>query len=518
MDSWLTEQHLLSVFPNLITEYWINKPINDNLDYQPLDSSSVRNIGPLEIPSSPSATTVKQGNKANSGEVVSTALQSTSVSTAVTVNIPQVTPVFENQSTKNANETTGEKNIPADFTVCESLKLPVKVPFRENSNEALKTDVIQQNKENEEIAATSHNEPLILLSKNDEQPVINEERDKIKPNLNLPFSKIQSNLTQPVPSFENQIHMTQNGFQYLTSFDPLNQLNQHIAQQVQHLPVAQEAKPKKNSTLKSKPKQKEPVVCDLCGKTIASKKNLRMHKIVKHFKNGSFECEICNRKFALKRDLKRHMPFHTNERNYVCKFCGLLCKQPGHLTKHMRTHTEVMNWRCDCCFKTFRVQADLKEHCFTEHKDVGENNVLECSVCKEKLKLPNSVYRHSLRHSGVRDFKCNICDATFKLKQHMQVCRSFSYLVFYFLKCLLFRISINSFITGLIFYKLSFKKIGPARLDKCWYQARVNNFPDSLLSLLEIYFLEFIISRQIGCCKAKSISLLVNVFQVPAEH
>ena len=94
MDSWLTEQHLLSVFPNLITEYWINKPINDNLDYQPLDSSSVRNIGALEIPSSPSATTVKQVNKPSSGEVVTTALQSTSESTTITVNIPQVTPVF----------------------------------------------------------------------------------------------------------------------------------------------------------------------------------------------------------------------------------------------------------------------------------------------------------------------------------------------------------------------------------------------------------------------------------------
>ena len=171
---------------------------------------------------------------------------------------------------------------------------------------------------------------------------------------------------------------------------------------------------------KKDPKEKQPVACDICGKMISSRKNLRVHKTVRHFKNGSFSCDICGRKFALNRDLQRHMPLHTNERNYVCKFCGLQCKQPGHLTKHLRTHTEVMNWRCDCCFKNFKVQADLKEHCFTEHTDIKDKN-LTCSVCKEKLKLPNSVYLHSLRHSGVREHECVECKATFKLKQHLQV-------------------------------------------------------------------------------------------------
>lgn len=235
------------------------------------------------------------------------------------------------------------------------------------------------------------------------------------------------------PSFDNPLHQFVNqAAMQLPQMDHLNsQRHQATLSQMLAESGVEERRtsmPKKVITKQQQqqqqqqatPKDKQPVTCDICGKSISSRKNLRVHKTVKHFKNGNFACNVCGRKFALNRDLKRHMPLHTNERKYVCPYCGLQCKQPGHLTKHIRTHTEVMNWRCDCCFKNFKVQADLKEHCFTEHANIKDRN-LTCSVCKEKLKLPNSVYLHSLRHSGVREFECHICKATFKLKQHMQV-------------------------------------------------------------------------------------------------
>ena len=83
--------------------------------------------------------------------------------------------------------------------------------------------------------------------------------------------------------------------------------------------------------------------------------------------------------------------------------------------KHMDTHKKERNYRCDVCHQNFKVQADLKAHCFADH----QNQIMKCNVCKQTLHTANSVYLHSMRHSGTRDHLCNVCGARFKRKQHL---------------------------------------------------------------------------------------------------
>lgn len=79
----------------------------------------------------------------------------------------------------------------------------------------------------------------------------------------------------------------------------------------------------------------------------------------------------------------------------------------------------IKNFRCDICFKTFKVQAELKEHCFSVHANEG---VITCIVCKKKLTTALSIYTHSVMHSGAREHECDICGYAFKtltgLKEH----------------------------------------------------------------------------------------------------
>jgi DNA-directed RNA polymerase subunit RPC12/RpoP len=85
------------------------------------------------------------------------------------------------------------------------------------------------------------------------------------------------------------------------------------------------------------------------------------------------------------------------------------------LSKHKKTHQKESHYRCDVCHKNFKVQADLKSHCVNEHK----NQITNCNVCKHQLNTGYSVYIHSMKHSGMRDYLCEECGQSFKSNNHL---------------------------------------------------------------------------------------------------
>ena len=227
---------------------------------------------------------------------------------------------------------------------------------------------------------------------------------------NMHYHEITPTPMQTIPKYQQALQVSLNVQQTLQQ-DVTGKVvfPKHVFSQTQY------------SSKKSQQKQQDElaasqrVTCDICQKSLKTKKMLWAHKVAVHY-GGNFPCDICGKKCITGAELRRHMTSHSTERKFACQYCGLAYKRWSHLYQHLRVHEEEKNFRCDVCHVNFKVQAELKDHCFAEHCG-GE--LVQCSVCKHKLATPLAVYHHSMKHTGTRDFICQICGSNFKRKQHL---------------------------------------------------------------------------------------------------
>ena len=77
------------------------------------------------------------------------------------------------------------------------------------------------------------------------------------------------------------------------------------------------------------------LVCEICGKSMATRKDLRRHQMAQHTKEKPFKCPHCPRCYAAKESLKSHIRTHTGEKPYVCA-CGKAFHKSNVLRRHQR--------------------------------------------------------------------------------------------------------------------------------------------------------------------------------------
>ena len=120
----------------------------------------------------------------------------------------------------------------------------------------------------------------------------------------------------------------------------------------------------------------KPWMCRVCGTQFIAKLTRDAHE-QRHLANKRYECHYCDMTFAENSNLQTHIRIHTGDRPYLCEACGLTFNHSSNLRRHQRRfHTGELPYTC-CCGSGFFRQKEL--------------------------------FRHNIKHSGEKPFKCEIC-------------------------------------------------------------------------------------------------------------
>ncbi|XP_026743958.1 myoneurin-like isoform X5 [Trichoplusia ni] len=160
------------------------------------------------------------------------------------------------------------------------------------------------------------------------------------------------------------------------------------------------------------------ILCDVCGQHFKDANLLRIHVKTVHESIG-FLCPECGEKFETRSKLKTHQKNqHDLDKKYKCLSCSLMFQSHYKRSRHMAAeHKNRQEVKCPHCPKTFVFRSMMMTHLRDTHLKV-RNHV--CGVCGWKAFNSNRLKNHMYKHSGEKNFKCEVCDKAFTTKKIMK--------------------------------------------------------------------------------------------------
>jgi len=155
--------------------------------------------------------------------------------------------------------------------------------------------------------------------------------------------------------------------------------------------------------------------CDICAKKYQTMNALSQHKADFH-SEIKYQCEVCFKLFSAKRYLKEHeKKKHVNSVTIDCDICGKSLAGKHELKIHSRIHTGEKPFHCEECNKDFRARSTFTIH-MKSH--LGTKNAV-CEMCGKRFIQWSDLRKHKRTHTGERPFKCSACGRSFARKDYL---------------------------------------------------------------------------------------------------
>ncbi|XP_004928391.2 zinc finger protein 677 isoform X1 [Bombyx mori] len=162
-------------------------------------------------------------------------------------------------------------------------------------------------------------------------------------------------------------------------------------------------------------------ICDKCGKEFNDMARFCRHKKQHANENKIYRCDQCMLTFTSQRTKDMHMVTHTgittekvSKKKYVCNICGVTINSYSNLRLHMKRHAKTYTLKCEDCGKGFFRRYDLTIHMRTHTGD----QPFKCGFCERSFSRRTTLISHIQTHTGP-GYVCDYCHTKFAMKRYI---------------------------------------------------------------------------------------------------